>query len=64
MYPLYLKNHWVTLHPWVCHLKCSLYLLALPKESLGYIEPMGVQPKVQQLTNIGCTLGSTTMGAV
>ena len=28
---LCLKNHWVTLHPWVCHLKCSLCLLALPK---------------------------------
>ena len=34
---LCLKNHWVTLHPWVCHLKCSLCLLALPKESLAYI---------------------------
>ena len=33
---LCLKNHWVTLHPWVCHLKCSLCLLALPKESLAY----------------------------
>ena len=27
---------WVTLHLWVCHLKCSLCLLALPNESLGY----------------------------
>ena len=44
---LCLKNHWVTLHPWVCHLKCSLCLLALPKESLGYTAPMGVPPKVQ-----------------
>ena len=42
---LYLKNRWVTLHPWVCHLKCSLCLLALPKESLGYTAPMGVLPK-------------------
>ena len=27
----------ITLHSWVCHLKCCLFLLALPKESLGYI---------------------------
>ena len=32
---LYLKNHWVTLQSWVCHLKCSLCLLVLPKESLA-----------------------------
>ena len=24
------QNRWVTLHPWVCNLKCSLCLLALP----------------------------------
>ena len=46
---LYLKNHWVTPHPWVCHLKCSPCLLALPKESLGYTAPMGVPPKVQPM---------------
>ena len=39
----------ITLHPWVCHLKCSLCLLALPKESLGYTAPMGVPPKVQPM---------------
>ena len=44
---LYRKNQWVTLHPWVCHLKCTLCLLALLKESLGYTAPMGVPPKVQ-----------------
>ena len=46
---LCLKNHWVTLYPWVCHLKCSLCLLALPNESLGYTAPMGVPPKVQPM---------------
>ena len=46
---LCLKNHWVTLHLWVCHLKCSLCLLALPQESLGYTSPMGVPPKVQPM---------------
>ena len=34
---------------WVCHLKCSLCFLALPKESLDYTAPMGVPPKVQPL---------------
>ena len=60
---LWLKNHWVTLHPWVCHLKCSLCLLALPKESLGYTAPMSVPPKVQpmfvssayRITGLHCT---------
>ena len=41
---LYLENHWVTLHSWVRHLKCSLCLLAVPKESLGYTALMGVRP--------------------
>ena len=49
VWKLCLKNHWVTLHPWVCHLKCSLCLLALPKESLGYTAPMAVPPKVQPM---------------
>ena len=41
---LYVLNHWVTFHPWVCNLKCSLRLLALPTESLCYTTLMVVQP--------------------
>ena len=49
----------------MCHLKCSLCLLALPKESLGYTAPMGVPPKVQpmfvsstlRITGLHCTDG-------
>ena len=48
-YTAQVKNNLVTLHPWVCHLKYSLCLLALPKESQGYIAPMGVPPKVQPM---------------
>ena len=61
-------EHWVTLHSWVRHLKCSLCLLALPKESLGYTTLMGVPPKVQPMTCLLAlpkeSLGYTTlMGA-
>ena len=31
------------------HLKCSLCLLTLPKESLGYTALMGAPPKVQPM---------------
>ena len=46
---LYLQNHWVMLHLWVSNLKCSLSLLALPTESLGYTILIGVTPRVQPL---------------
>ena len=42
-------NQWVTLHPWVYHLKFSLCLLALPEESLGYTLLIDVRPKVQPM---------------
>ena len=43
---LYLKNHWVTLHSWVRHLKCSLCLLCLFKQSLGYTVLTGPKARV------------------
>ena len=46
---LYLHNYWVTLHLWVPNLKCSLCLLALPTESLGYATLLGALPSVQPL---------------
>ena len=38
-----------TLHSWVRYFKCSLCLLALPKESLGYTTLLGAPPKVQPM---------------
>ena len=43
---------WVTLHSWVCHLKCSLRLLTViiqRTKKLGYTALMGVPPKVQPM---------------
>ena len=34
---LYVQNHWVTLHLWKRHLKCSLCWLPLRRESPGYL---------------------------
>ena len=46
---LWQSFNWKTsLFPSDVHL-CSLCLLALPKESLGYTAPMGVPPKVQPM---------------
>ena len=44
---LYLQNYWVTLHLWVANLKCSLGLLALPTESVGYATLLDTLPSVQ-----------------
>lgn len=50
----YLQNHWVTLHWWVCNLKCSPCLLALLTESPSYtilmVVPKYVQPMIVSLT--------------
>ena len=47
----YLENHCVTLHIWVSNLKCSLCLLALPTEPLGYTSLICVQPWVYPMCN-------------
>ena len=38
---LYVQNHWVTLHLWKCHLKCSLCWLPLVPESQADTTLMG-----------------------
>ena len=46
---LYVQNQWLTLHPWVFNLKCSLCLLALRTESLGQTILIGALPWVLPL---------------
>ena len=41
---LYVQNHWVTLHLWKRHLKCSLCWLPLRRESPGYTSVIGAPP--------------------
>ena len=46
---LYIQNHCLTLHLWVRHLKGSLSFDDLPRQSLGYTAPMGVEPSKQPM---------------
>ena len=37
------------LHLWVNHLSCSLCFYELPRESLAYTRPVGLQPLLQPI---------------
>ena len=45
----YIRNHWDTQHLWVCKLNCSLCLLGVPTQLLGYTTLIGVEPELQPM---------------